>query len=46
MATVNFTTDRLQTYGDNVVVARWVRPLLSGGDGTTTLTVLLLARSG
>jgi hypothetical protein len=23
---------------------RWVRPLLSGGDGTTSLTVLMLAR--
>lgn len=27
-------------------VCRWVRPLLSGGDVTTSLTVLLLARRG
>jgi hypothetical protein len=25
-------------------VCRWVRPLLSGGDGTTNLTVLMLVR--
>jgi hypothetical protein len=25
-------------------VCRWVRPLLSGGDGTTSLTVLMLVR--